>query len=77
MARKLNKKSREALHRICLVVALIFAAPTYALVPVDGRGWIAAATLTAGAVAYGVTRYAALRAWSVVSRPAPRTRTAK
>ncbi|WP_371584560.1 hypothetical protein [Streptomyces sp. NBC_01314] len=77
MARKLNKKSREALNRVCLVVALVFAAPTYALVPVDGRGPIAAATAIVGALAYGVTRYVAMRAWAAASRPAPRTRTAK
>lgn len=73
MAKKLNKKSREALNRICLVVAVVFAVPTYALVPFDGRGPIAYATLAAAAVAYGTTRYVALRAWAVVSRPAPRT----
>lgn len=73
MAKKLNKKSREALHRICLVVAVVLAVPTYALVPFDSRGPIAYTTLGVAAVGYGVTRYCALRAWAVVSRPAPRT----
>lgn len=77
MARKLNKKSRDALNRICLVVAVVFAVPTYALVPFDGRGPIAYATIAAAALSYGTTRYVALRAWSAASRPAPRTRTAK
>lgn len=77
MARKLTKKSRTALNRTCLVVAVVFAVPTYALVPVDGRGPIAAATLAAGALAYGATRYALMRAYAIASRPAPRARIAK
>jgi hypothetical protein len=77
MARKLNKKSRDALNRICLIVAAVLAVPTYCLVPVDGRGPVAYWTLAVAAVAYGITRYVALRAWSAVSGPAPRTRTAK
>jgi hypothetical protein len=77
MARKLNKKSRESLNRTCLIVAAVFAAPTYALVPVDGRGPIAAATLAAGLLAYRTTRYLMLRAYAAATRPAPRTRTPK
>ncbi|MFJ9427987.1 hypothetical protein [Streptomyces sp. NPDC101249] len=73
MARKLNKKQGAALSRLCLIVAAVFAVPTYCLVPLDGRGPIAYATLAAGAVAYGLTRYVALRVWAVASRPAPRT----
>lgn len=77
MARKLNKKGRASLNRTCLIVAVVFAIPTYALVPVDGRGPIAAATLAAGALAYGATRYLIMRAYAAAMRPAPRTRTAK
>ena len=77
MARKLNKKARATLNRTCLIVALVFALPTYALVPVDGRGPIALATVTAGGLAYAVTRYLIMRAYTAASRPAPRVRTAK
>ena len=77
MARKLNKKQGAALSRLCLIVAVVFAVPTYCLVPFDGRGPIAYATITAAAVSYGITRYVALRAWAAASRPAPRVRTAK
>jgi hypothetical protein len=77
MARKLNKKGRATLNRTCLIVAAVFAVPTYALVPVDGRGPIALATVAAGALAYGATRYLIMRAYAAASRPAPRTRTAK
>lgn len=77
MARKLNKKGRATLNRTCLIVAVVFAIPTYALVPVDGRGPIAAATLAAGGLAYAVTRYLILRAYAAASRPAPRVRAAK
>ena len=77
MARKLNKKARATLNRTCMIVALVFAAPTYALVPVDGRGPIAAATVAAGGLAYGVTRYLIMRAYAAATRPAPRVRAAK
>lgn len=73
MARKLNKKGRNALNRTCLIVAAVFAAPTYALVPVDGRGPIALATVTAGGLAYAATRYVIMRAYAAASRPASRT----
>jgi hypothetical protein len=77
MARKLNKKGRNALNRTCLIVAAVLAIPTYALVPVDGRGPIALATVAAGAVGYGVTRYLIMRAYAAAMRPAPRVRSAK
>lgn len=72
MARKLNKKQGAALNRLCLIIAAVFAVPTYCLVPFDGRGPIAYATIAAAAGSYGLTRYCALRAWAVVSRPASR-----
>lgn len=77
MARKLNKKGRNALNRTCLIVAAVFAIPTYALVPVDGRGPIAAATVAAGGLAYTATRYLIMRAYAAATRPAPRVRSAK
>lgn len=77
MARKLNKKSRATLTRTCLVVAALFAVPTYALVPVDGRGPIALATVAAGTLAYVSTRALIMRVYAAASRPAPRTRTSK
>lgn len=77
VARKLTKKSAEALNRLCMGVALILAAVTYCLIPLDGRGPIGIATLAAGALAYGATRYTAMRVYGAVSRPAARTRTAK
>jgi hypothetical protein len=77
MARKLNKKQAAALGRLCLIVAAVFAVPTYCLVPVDGRGPVAYWTLGVAAVTYSLTRYIGLRAWAAASRPAPRVRAAK
>jgi len=72
MARKPNRKQGAALHRLCLIVAAVLAVPAYCLVPFNGRGPIAYATITAAALGYGATRYVALRLWSAAARPAPR-----
>lgn len=72
MAHKMNKKARATLNRTCLIVAAVLAVPTYALVPFDGRGPIALATVAAGGIGYGITRYLITRAYAAAMRPAPR-----
>ncbi|MFB7484832.1 hypothetical protein ACFUEM_38720 [Streptomyces anulatus] len=64
MARKLKRNQRDALHRLCLIVAAAFALPVYLLVPVDGRALIGGITLAAGALAYGSVRWVCLKAYA-------------
>ncbi|WP_331728316.1 hypothetical protein OG590_40510 (plasmid) [Streptomyces goshikiensis] len=73
MARKLNKKSKAVLHRLCLIVAAVFAVPVYVMVPLTGRGPIGAATLVAAALGYGMVRLIGMKAYAAATRPAPRT----
>ncbi|MFE5809444.1 hypothetical protein [Streptomyces sp. NPDC056491] len=77
MSRKLNKKSRATLHRLSLIVAVVFAIPTYLLVPATGRGPIGAATIAAGAIAYAAVQLLGRKAHAIGTAPRPRTRTAK